>query len=125
MTGRQSDLIIRAGRNLHPQDLEAAVEPLAGVRRGCVVAGGLRDGLDSTDEVVVLAETKLPASDAQALDELSGRVRAAVLDALGVVPERIVLLEPRSLPKTSSGKLQRRLALRLLADGELKPLHGG
>jgi acyl-CoA synthetase (AMP-forming)/AMP-acid ligase II len=125
VTGRQSDLILRAGRNLHPQDLEAVVEPLTGVRRGCVVAGGLRDRLDATEDVALLVETKLGPAESAALQDLAGRIRSALLDALGVAPERVVLLEPRTLPKTSSGKLQRRLALRLYAEGELRPIHGG
>jgi acyl-CoA synthetase (AMP-forming)/AMP-acid ligase II len=122
VTGRLDDLIIRAGRNLHPQDLEAAVDPLEGVRRGCVVAAGVRDPDDGTEQVVLLVETKLQASDARALEALRHRIHNALLDALGLVPEHVVLLAPRALPKTSSGKLQRRLALELLRAGELPQL---
>jgi acyl-CoA synthetase (AMP-forming)/AMP-acid ligase II len=125
VTGRQSDLIIRAGRNLHPQDLEAAAAELQGVRRGCVVAIGRRAQDDSTDEVWLLAETRLPASAGAELEALGQRIREALVEALGIVPERVILLEPRALPKTTSGKLQRRLTLRLLESGELRPLWGG
>jgi fatty-acyl-CoA synthase len=99
--GRLKDIIIVAGRNLFPEDLERAAQGVEGVRTGNVIAFGV-DGGRKGDAVVVVAEVK---------SEDTGRIRDAISeaigDAVGLRPEDIVLLPPGALPKTSSGKLRR------------------
>lgn len=105
LTGRIKDLIIRAGRHLHPQELEEAVGDLAGVRKGCVVAFASADASSGTEQLIVLAETR--EADPEARRALHQRVQAVVTDVLGVPADRIVLAPPHTVLKTSSGKLRR------------------
>ncbi|HEX5738784.1 MAG TPA: AMP-binding protein, partial [Hydrogenophaga sp.] len=56
VTGRVKDIVIRAGRNLYPQEIEEAVGEVPGVRRGCVAVFGQRDARSGTERLVVLAE---------------------------------------------------------------------
>ena len=58
ITGRIKDTIIRAGRNIHPYELEEAVGNLDGIRKGCVAVFGSRDERAGTEKIVVLAETR-------------------------------------------------------------------
>lgn len=112
ITGRCKDLIILNGRNHHPQTIEWAVGDVEGVRKGNVVAFS-RPGKDS-EELVVVAEVKAdpPASLAEA-------VAKAVSDQLSLRVADVVLLGAGQLPKTSSGKLQRRKTREQYLRGEL------
>lgn len=112
ITGRSKDLIILNGRNHHPQAIEWAVQDLDGVRKGNVVAFS-RPGPDS-EELVVVAEKK---SDAGA--DLGARITAAVAEALSLKVSDVVLLDAGQLPKTSSGKVQRRKTRELYLRGTL------
>jgi fatty-acyl-CoA synthase len=112
ITGRSKDLVILNGRNHHPQAIEWAVQDVDGVRKGNVVAFS-RPGADS-EELVVVAEKK---SDAAA--DLPERIVAAVSEALSLKVSDVVLLDAGQLPKTSSGKLQRRKTRDLYLRGTL------
>jgi fatty-acyl-CoA synthase len=101
LCGRIKDVIIIGGRNLHPQDIERAVGAVDGVRAGNVVAFGV-PGRGGKEGVVVVAETRETDHDA-----LRHAVTRRVTATLGVPPKDVVFLAPGSLPKTSSGKLQR------------------
>ncbi|MBI2373976.1 MAG: fatty acyl-AMP ligase [Deltaproteobacteria bacterium] len=101
VTGRAKDLIILNGRNYAPQAIEWEVEQVDGIRKGNVVAFARR-GRD-TEELVVVAETRESHKDA-----LGKRVAAHVKSSLGLVVSEVVMLGPGGLPKTSSGKLQRK-----------------
>jgi len=118
VTGRVKDLILRAGRNIHAEDVERAVDGIDGVRRGCVAAIGV-PGPEGTERLVVLAETRI--IDPQARAELAGRIARAVAGAIGEPPDAVELLSPHSLPKTSSGKIRRAAAKRLYLEGRLVP----
>ena len=102
MCGRIKDMIIVGGRNVFPEDIERALADVDGVRAGNVIAFGV-DG-QGKEGVVVVAESK--SSD---LPEVRRSVAARVRDAIGLPAKDIVLVAPGSLPKTSSGKLQRSL----------------
>ena len=102
--GRIKDVIVIGGRNLHPEDVERAVADVDGVRAGNVIAFGV-EGRKGREALVVVAETKQP-DDASAIRRA---VTTRVVDAVGVPPTDVVLVAPGSLPKTSSGKLQRSL----------------
>lgn len=102
ISGRKKDLIILNGRNYYPQSIEWEVEHVEGIRRGNVVAFATRG--ESTEELVIIAETK----EEEGLDELAQVVKKRVHDVLGVRARDVVLVPPGGLPKTSSGKLQRR-----------------
>ena len=104
IVGRDKDIIVRAGRNLHAPEIEAAAAEVRGVRKGCVAAFGLQ-GLSGTERLVVLAETRF--TDATALSRLADEVRRAVQKATGEAPDEIVLTPPHVVLKTSSGKIRR------------------
>ena len=103
ITGRIKDLIICNGRNIWPQDIEWAVEQLAGVRTGDVAAFSVT-GDDGAERVVVVAESRL--NDDASRHEIRREMAATVRTTAGVDCE-VVLAPPRSLPHTSSGKLSR------------------
>lgn len=113
ITGRCKDLIILNGRNHHPQTIEWVVAELDGVRRGNVVAFS-RPGRES-EELVVVCEVKPDASA-----DLQDRVKRAVADALSLKVTEVVTLKAGQLPKTSSGKLQRRKTRDMYLKGELE-----
>ena len=105
LTGRAKDLIIKAGRNFQPHEVEALAGSVPGVRTGCVAAFGAADADRGTEQFVVVAETR--ASDEAARAALSQAVSRKVGLALGVAPDRVVLAPPGSVAKTSSGKIRR------------------
>src|SRR5215468_10153669 len=105
LTGRAKDIIIRAGRNIYPHELEEALGDIAGVRRGCVAVFGSPDPVSGTERLVVLAETRETAPDA--LAQLRTQVEAVATDLLGTPPDDVVIAPPGSVLKTSSGKLRR------------------
>jgi fatty-acyl-CoA synthase len=100
--GRIKDVINVGGRNVFPEDVERAVATIEGVRAGNVIAFGVPGR--GKEGVVVVAETR--AADVAATRRtVAERVRQTV----GLPPKDVVLVEPGTLPKTSSGKLQRGL----------------
>jgi len=105
LTGRAKDVIIRAGRNLYPYELEQAVGELPGVRRGCVAVFAARAPADLTEKLVVLAEIREDAAGAR--PELQQRIAALAVDCLGQPPDDVVLAPPHAVLKTSSGKIRR------------------
>jgi acyl-CoA synthetase (AMP-forming)/AMP-acid ligase II len=109
VTGRKKDLIIVAGRNYYPQDVECIVSEVRGIHPGRVVALGVDDAAIGTQRLVVLAEIEDPGL----LDsvELAGRVRTAVAEDLDCAIDDLRLLPHMWLLKTSSGKIARRPSL--------------
>ncbi len=118
LSGRAKDMLLIRGKNLSPQAVEAALEGLPGARPGCAVAAShLPEGADS-EVLVLLVETRRDVSEEEKA-ALPRHCRDAVLAAVGVAPGNVVLLEPGTLPRTSSGKLRRQDALRRYLAGEL------
>jgi 1-acyl-sn-glycerol-3-phosphate acyltransferase len=117
ITGRQKDIIIKAGRNLYPQELEELVGDIPGIRKGCVAAFGLADPEIGTERLVVIAESSETAPESQE------RLRAIIVDrvvaALGIPPDIVVISDPGSVPKTSSGKVRRSAAREAYLSGEV------
>jgi fatty-acyl-CoA synthase len=116
MCGRIKDVIIVGGRNVFPEDIERAVSSVDGVRAGNVVAFGA-EGLRGKEAIIVVAETKL--SDVADLHHL---INERVREAVGTPAKDIVLVPPGTLPKTSSGKLQRSLCRDRYLSAELDEL---
>lgn len=103
ITGRKKEIIIVGGANYYPTDIEHAVSQLPHVRTGNVAAFGI-SSKDQDEAVVVCAETKISR---HAYPALVDQVRSCVAQAVGLNVDDVVLIEAGSLPKTSSGKLQR------------------
>lgn len=115
ITGRAKDVIIKAGRNIYPHEIEEIAGRVAGVRAGCVVAFGAPDARTGTERLVVTAEVR----DMASAGRISAEIGRAVDEAMGMPPDVVELLAPQSIPKTSSGKLRRSETRRLYLEGKL------
>jgi fatty-acyl-CoA synthase len=117
--GRIKDVIIVGGRNVFPEDVERAVADVDGVRAGNVIAFGV-EGRKGKESVVVVAEARVSeeGGDAELVRKIVGE---RVMEAVGLPAGDVVLVRPGTLPKTSSGKLQRSLCRSRYLDSELEP----
>jgi len=106
LTGRVKDIVIRAGRNLHPEELEQALAELPGLRPDAVAVFGVADPARGTERLVVAAETDLRASGEQ--EALRADVARRSLELLGVAPDEVVLVPGGSIVRTASGKIRRK-----------------
>lgn len=105
ITGRSKDLIIRAGRNIYPHEVEEAIGNIPGVRKGCVAAFGTTDIHSGSEQLVILAETRETESAKTSI--LKKEIMTIASDLLGLPPDVIVLAPPHTVLKTSSGKIRR------------------
>ncbi|MGZ4739809.1 MAG: AMP-binding protein [Ilumatobacteraceae bacterium] len=101
LCGRIKDVIIVGGRNVFPEDIERACGTLDGVRAGNVIAFGV-EGYKGKESVVVVAEVR--SDDSPSVREA---LHHRTLEVCGLPPRDVMLVKPGTLPKTSSGKLQR------------------
>ena len=117
LTGRSKDLIIIGGRNIYPQELEEAVGGLTGIRKGNVVVFGSPDPATGSEHLVVAAETR--ETDDQIRQKLQTEIKSLTVDLLGTPPDKLLLVPPHSVLKTSSGKIRRSACRELYQRGEL------
>jgi 1-acyl-sn-glycerol-3-phosphate acyltransferase len=117
LTGRVKDIIIRGGRNIYPHEVEDAVGAVAGVRRGCVDVFGSPDPDTGTERLVVLAETRETGAVEQ--NVLRTRIVEVTVAVLGEPPDEVVLAPPRTVLKTSSGKIRRAACRELYEAGRV------
>jgi 1-acyl-sn-glycerol-3-phosphate acyltransferase len=117
ITGRIKDIIIKAGRNIYPQELEELVGSLEGVRKGCVAAFPSTVGGVGTERIVLLVETRL--TEPSKIEALRTRIVEVATTQLDMAPDEVVLAPPGTVPKTSSGKLRRSAARALYESGSL------
>lgn len=119
VTGRRKDLIIRAGHNIHPHELEAAVGALPGVRKGCVAVLGIAagPGAAGTERLVVVAETR--EREPARRTRLEQAIQALATELTGAAADDIVLVPPQAVLKTSSGKIRRAATREAYLEGRL------
>ena len=117
ITGRVKDIIIHAGHNLYPHEIEDAVARVPGVRKGCVVAFGAANPDAGTERLVIVAESRERNADARA--RLAQAITAQVTETLGLPPDVVQVVPPNVIPKTSSGKLRRDATKQRFLSGEL------
>ncbi|MET9700745.1 amino acid adenylation domain-containing protein [Streptomyces sp. NPDC006529] len=124
VTGRLKDLIIVRGRNHYPQDIEQTVSAVhPALRANCGAAVQVELGGDA--ELVIVQEVSRDHQDGD-LPALARAVREAVAEAHGIRPAAVVLIRAATLPRTSSGKVQRHVCAASYREGELTALaHSG
>jgi len=117
IVGRAKDMIIINGRNHWPQDIEWAVEQLPGFKSGDIAAFAIT-GPSGEETPAVLVHCRV--SDADERSRLRDDIRERVRAITGITPV-VELVPPRTLPRTSSGKLSRTKARNLYLSGEIQP----
>ncbi|WP_338866517.1 amino acid adenylation domain-containing protein [Myxococcus stipitatus] len=119
VTGRLKDVLILRGRNLYPQDVELTVERAApGLRPGCGAAFTVE--VEGEEQLVVIQEASAKVLEEGAVDVVLARIQAALTEEHGVAAHAVVLITAGSLPKTSSGKVQRRATRKVFLEGALE-----
>lgn len=113
LCGRIKDLIIIRGQNYYPQDVEQLAEEVDGIRKGCVAAFAHDDG--ETERLVVVAELRDPRKVPD-----TGALNRRIYQTLGVAVDTVVYIQPRTIPKTSSGKIMRHKVLESFKAGTLR-----
>jgi acyl-CoA synthetase (AMP-forming)/AMP-acid ligase II len=122
ITGRIKELIIVRGTNHYPQDIESTVQnchPALSVHGGAAFAA-----TDKTGQEILVVVQEVERTHRNRIDPetLIGDIREAVVDEHEIAPREVVLIRPGTLPKTTSGKIQRNLARQLWQDGKLQLL---
>jgi len=119
VTGRIKDLIILSGENHHPEDVEAAVGDAHPLQRPDAWVAFSVD-LDDREQLVVAGEVSRP-KDGE-MEAIAAAIREKAAEELELQVHTVLLLRPGSLPRTTSGKLQRRLCRSRFLDGSLATL---
>ncbi|TVP98530.1 MAG: hypothetical protein EA381_12235 [Planctomycetaceae bacterium] len=120
VTGRLKEMLVIRGRNLFPQDLEATARSIDPDSIDGVVIFPL--GGDSDESLVLVVEVDR-RSDAATSETLSSKIRAALNETFDVSLSTLMFVRPFSLPRTTSGKMQRWLTRQLFNEGSLKVIH--
>jgi acyl-CoA synthetase (AMP-forming)/AMP-acid ligase II len=120
VTGRLKDLLIVRGRNHYPHDIEQTMEAAdPNLRSGCGVAVSVP--ADSGELVVLIQEIVEDSSSEP--EQIVEKIRRRVSEQHGISVDAVVLVEPSSVPKTTSGKLRRSAAAQAFQTGGLRVVH--
>ncbi|HGY55104.1 MAG TPA: SDR family NAD(P)-dependent oxidoreductase, partial [Caldithrix abyssi] len=116
VAGRIKDLIIIRGRNYYPQDIELIVEEAhPELRKGCSAAISIED--ETQENLVVIAEVR--QSKNLPFDEIAQAIRQSITETFDIQTKSVILIKARTIPKTSSGKIQRHAAKNEYLEGTL------
>jgi len=118
--GRAKDLIIIRGRNYAPQMIEQAINDLPGVRKGCTAAIGFVPEEGETEGLIVFVERDKSGNTTDD-NKLGDEVSRRITEMTQLVAETVVVLDPGTLPRTSSGKIRRGETLKLYLADTLSP----
>lgn len=118
IAGRAKDLIIIRGRNYAPQEIEELVQDVEGIRIGCAVAVSHMTETEG-EQLIVLAEKE--ARRQRPEEEIAEEIRDRIVSGISLSPYHVQILDPGTLPRTSSGKMRRAGALDMFLSGELLP----
>ncbi|MDJ1133922.1 fatty acyl-AMP ligase [Streptomyces iconiensis] len=119
VTGRLKDIMIVAGRNLYPQDIERSVQ-----RVSALFGSSAAFAVESDrDHVVVVQEVRTSRDFDAELASLAAAVQKCVAKEFEVASENVLLVRPGTVRRTTSGKLQRGAMRRMFLDGQIQPLH--
>jgi len=117
VTGRLKDLIILGGVNVIPADIEEVVDRVDGVRYSAAV--GIDSERTGTQRLHVVVEVRSESASPDDYHEIVREITSRVHKALGHRPARVILVQASTIPKTSSGKIQRSRLAQMIQDGEL------
>jgi acyl-CoA synthetase (AMP-forming)/AMP-acid ligase II len=117
ITGRLKDLIVLGGENVIPGDVEEVVDHVPGIRYSAAV--GVDSERTGSQRLHVVAEVREATSDRSAFTDLVREIVQRVHRARGHRPARVLLVEPGTIPKTSSGKIQRARLAQMISGAEL------
>jgi acyl-CoA synthetase (AMP-forming)/AMP-acid ligase II len=117
VTGRLKDLIILGGVNLIPADIEEVVDRVDGVRYSAAV--GIDSERTGTQRLHVVVEVRSESASPDDYHEIVREITSRVHRALGHRPARVILVRSSTIPKTSSGKIQRSRLAQMIQDDEL------
>ena len=117
ITGRSKDIIIRAGRNIYPHEVEQAVGEVEGIRKGCVAVFGSSDPNAGTERIVVVAESR--EKNRETLARIRQAVEQVATELLEAPPDEVVIAPPHTVLKTSSGKIRRTATREIYESGAL------
>ncbi len=121
VSGREKDLIVIRGSNHVAQEFEECLDGLEDVRKGCAVALGFVPAGERGEQLLILAERPRAVGSNDGDARVAEVIRQVILERTGIKAHTVRLLEPGTLPRTSSGKLRRAEALRRFLAGELTP----
>jgi len=119
ISGRKKEMIIKRGKNIYPYDVERIASTVKGVRLGCCAAFDVHNEEQGTEDLVLVCETTV--KDKDALEKLKKDIHNEILAKLGIAPDDIRLVPKETIPKTTSGKVQRILCKRIYLEGDLMP----
>lgn len=119
IAGRKKEMIIKRGKNIYPYDVERIASSVKGVRLGCTAAFDVHNEAEGTEDLVIVCETLI--KDKQELERLKKEIHNEIVSRLGVAPDDIDLVPKGTIPKTTSGKVQRLLCKRFYLEDDLRP----
>jgi fatty-acyl-CoA synthase len=117
ITGRIKDLIVVRGQNVVPGDIEEAVDHVPGIRYSAAV--GIESERTGTQRLHIVAEVRAEGLAPDDLARIAHDVTQAVRRRSGLRPARILLVRPQTIPKTSSGKIQRSALAAMVGEGRM------
>ncbi len=121
VTGRKKEMIIKMGRNYYPYDIERIAGQVDGVRKGCLAAFSAFNTERGSEDLVLVAETRATESQWSVIQK---RINGELLSSLGVRADKIIIVPAKTVPKTSSGKVQRLLCKKLFLEDSLEQRQG-
>jgi acyl-CoA synthetase (AMP-forming)/AMP-acid ligase II len=122
VTGRIKEIVILAGRNLYPQDIERAVQR-ADAQFGSGAAFGIDAGETGREQVVLIQEVRRPGQPDVDFAALAATAQRSIVREFDIPAENVLLVRPGTLRRTTSGKPRRGEMRQLLLNGSLRPIH--
>jgi acyl-CoA synthetase (AMP-forming)/AMP-acid ligase II len=118
IVGREKELIIRAGRNIFPGDLESVVDQVAGVRYSAAI--GLYNDRIGTQRLIIIAELQSDTIAYHTAREISGHIISQIYQQHKIRPSRVLLVKKNTIPRTTSGKIQHLKLREMVSQEQIK-----